>query len=107
VGTQTCIFCGGIATLTKDHVIPVQASTAIKQREPAVIRFVTRRLLDGQVVAEYSAKQMEVTAKVVCEPICNNGWMRRLEEAVWPLFSRMMAGSSRTLTLRQQRLLAS
>jgi hypothetical protein len=107
-----CVFCGAPGPLTDEHIISQWISNDLKRRYPVGqwFRSVGGPEFLGVPERDYMAKVMDLKAKVVCggdSTTCNNGWMRRLELQVQSVLSPMMRGTSRTLTLSRQSLVAS
>jgi hypothetical protein len=101
---KTCIFCGGPGPLTKDHVVTKRTSRRIREFRGALTFTTIHHKEDGSTT-EFETEDFAVAPKAVCKR-CNTGWMRKLEERVWPIMEPMIIGQRRTLTLRRQALLA-
>lgn len=107
-----CIFCGRTG-LSKEHVLPDWLQTLFP-RSPTDTHTVGSFDwvgIPGHVAPIQSSKRRQGQAgrrkvRVVCETNCNNGWLSRLETATKPLLLDLVQGYSRTLTVDDQKCLA-
>jgi hypothetical protein len=107
-----CIFCGGLG-LSKEHVLPdwlaeIFPRAATDSHTVGSFDWIN---IPGHVVPIQNTTRKQGQAgtrkvRVVCETNCNNGWLSRLEAATKPLLFDLVHGYSRTLTVADQRLLA-
>lgn len=74
---RACAFCGANARLSGEHIWSAWVGKLYGRPTPR--RFTFRQMdRDGRVVRTWRSRDIDMTAKVVCEG-CNNGWMSDLE----------------------------
>ena len=107
--SKSCIFCGRKGNKSKEHLWPewmheylpyvgdgnhIRESNTFQWKTPVDEKKLKRQ---GQL---FTTK-----FRVVCSD-CNNGWMSRLEEAVKPMFLKMIRGEKVSLHKSDQELLS-
>jgi hypothetical protein len=106
-GSDKCIFCGGIPT-TREHVFPRWCHSMITKKKGkysavhGTERVASRKIIEHRGKGDIHDWQV----KCVCEPRCNNGWMRDLENLAKPIMSPMIRGTSTVLTPSDQRIVS-
>lgn len=84
---RTCLFCDS-TELTLEHVWPRWISRLFHPKPvKGQYRIETESTLHAPI--RRSAKLLDQTAKVVCEP-CNTGWMHELEECAKPILTPLI-----------------
>jgi len=93
---RKCAFCGGKAKLSGEHLWSAWIRNLFPDEEKFVFR---RQFADAPIAKWWESKNLDPTAKVVCEP-CNNEWMSELENdhAKPALTPMIVSASSQTLT---------
>lgn len=101
---RRCVFCGASPPLTKEHVFPKWLREAVTWSKNNVGTHVWKgeRSRAGKV---YQGVSIMTEARIVCGT-CNNGWMRKLEDAVIPILKPMVQGQVCMLDQAAQALLA-
>ncbi len=109
--TKACIFCGR-RNVTKEHIFSQwthkhmlprdvgRASSVVGIAYPDRIEYV-RAKMPGQM--------RDWQIKCVCggnDTTCNNGWMRRLDNAADPVMTPLILGQETRLSERDQRIIA-
>jgi hypothetical protein len=107
--TPKCIFCGGVPT-TKEHIWPSWSHRFIakKRRAWASFHAVERHDRSDFFVKKYPGDPHDWQVKCVDE-LCNNGWMRKQENKMHPLFTRMVQATQNEPTrinVRDQNIIA-
>lgn len=104
-----CLFCGNRADSTED-VLPKWMQALIVAEIPEGARTVST-IVDGaapggpRTLHRWYAAKPEVLTNDVCQR-CNTGWMSRIESAVIPLVSPMIAGERGRLSPDEQHTVA-
>lgn len=92
---RSCMFCGALGPLTREHVVPLWLQKHVGGEETGSFRG-THVSWIGTKLSERSASGQSHTLGTVCAS-CNNGWMSQLESSFQALLPRLQAG----LTPRQ------
>jgi hypothetical protein len=96
-----CVFCGG-TPLHYEHVWP---KWLLKEVFPP--NFKARKAYGRYPgLQSFNAKSVAVKLALVCQPVCNGGWMKQLEDNAKPLLRPWIKGSRQDPDLEQQRCLA-
>jgi len=96
-----CVFCGA-TPLHYEHVWP---KWLLKQVFPP--NFKARKAFGRYPgLQSFNAKSVAVKLALVCQPVCNGGWMKNLEDNAKPLLRPWIKGSRQQPDLDQQRCLA-
>lgn len=107
-----CIFCGR-GGLSKEHVLPdwLQELFPRSSTDTHTVGSFDWIRIPEHVMPIQNTERRQGQAgtrkvRVVCRATCNNGWLSRMETATKPLLLDLVQGYSRTLTVADQKLLA-
>ncbi len=108
-----CIFCGR-TDLSREHVWPVWSHQYLSKAAKTG-RFIKKQIVTSaknprisgvRQLKEQAGDVTTMKLKVVCRNHCNNGWMSRLENKVWPVLIPLITGTGLSLERDRQELLA-
>ncbi len=108
----SCIFCGKINALTREHVFPLWMHSHLPKGADVYRREATRSLTNMPlstpmcVSAPLRGGPQITTASVVCAH-CNNTWMSSLEQQARPLLIPLVQGKAYFFNARNLKELAS
>lgn len=99
-----CVFCGAKPT-TNEHVFPRWLLEVIPGAGQLTHTWAAPAGSDS-VSRTWTTDVLDFKAKVVCGPVCNNGWMARLETRARPFLEPMIRGHRSVLLPEGARTIA-
>jgi hypothetical protein len=103
-----CVFCGSTGPLTKEHVYSDWTRRFVPRTMKNFKSLRATAHLDRTdfVLVKRPGDVRNWQVKCVCGSICNNGWMRCLDERARPIMIPIITGKSTRINQDQQRILA-
>jgi hypothetical protein len=103
-----CIFCGYEGELTGEHIIPRRYRHLLPRTMRTHERLHSIEYGDRSIfkVDRRTHDPLDWKVRCVCESNCNNGWMRRLEDAAEPIIAPLITGCRMRLNQSQQEIAA-
>ena len=103
-----CIFCGYGGELTKEHLISRRYHKYMPPTMNVYHMLRSKELPDRSYFNAHRRTQdpRDWQVKCVCGSICNNGWMRRLEDRAEPILLPLFFGEEIRLTPEDQTTVA-
>lgn len=100
MGEGKCVFCGHPET-TNEHVFPQWLREVIPRKGTVPGGKITHtwEAPPGSTSESraWEANKLTFQAKIVCQRMCNGGWMNNLENTARPFLEPMIQGRGRTL----------
>jgi hypothetical protein len=110
--TTECIFCGRLdVPMTKEHAFPKWIEKYIRPADaktpvPACSPYGNPQPFRMQIVGKGWGRASDAEVKVVCEEVCNNGWMGRLEDRTSRLMRDLLLDQTTALPSKARKAIA-
>jgi hypothetical protein len=108
MATDKCIFCGGRPT-TREHVFSRWTHKYMAPRKGGRERILIEDHLvnsSNKRVAKLRGELRDWKIQCVCSPVCNNGWMKKIEDDIISLLKALILGSERRVLPSEQKRIA-
>jgi hypothetical protein len=105
---KRCIFCGSSDPLTREHLFSNWTRRFVPRttKDYTSVRATSYHDRTDFVLVKRQGDIRDSQIKCVCERVCNNGWMRKLENAARDIMIPLIKGEEVRLTPADQRILA-